>query len=848
MTMQRLLGLETEYAIAPLPDADDRGSASGGALDLSLDGVVDGASAALSARLLAAIGPGGRRGFFLSNGARLYRDGAHVEYATPETTHPADLVCHVLAGDQLVHQGLQRVDAEHGGGNNLRLYKSNQSYGRQPAVFGCHENYGYVGVPADLHQRLIPFLCSRVIFTGAGGYINTRPLQFSLSPRANVLSGITGENERLLINGRDEPLTNGQLRRLHLNCGESLCSHLGMYLKLGVTAIAVTMAEAGLDPGEELMPADVLAAMRQFAADPSCSVTVPGQQEQQPLSAIQIQRAYLRAACDHVDDDWMPPWAYAVVDRWREILDLLESGAPESVATRLDWAIKWRLHETHCLERGFDPADLPAWDCDLSAAARLYCSVPWCLKQSDAQTLVRHQRVLDEVVNPWPLFQQRDPKWERLSEILALRSELFEIDTRFAEIGADGLFGQLDAADVLDHRIPEVSDPQVRRAIEQAPQDTRACVRGRTIERLSRRRPKKADFQADWHRITRSDDRVVLDMGDPWNLSPCWQRRLVPTEPTDPFASAPPPLQPVDPPEFGVSIDDVIEAYQGARFADAHLLARRLVDACERHGQANRMPQYASPWIRAMRYLAWTTARLGLGDPLPMLASIYGEDTTGIGAIGDHLFVYRQMRLSISPEMEAWVQAAAWLHLRCGQLPSDIVEPLGYRLLMRGELEEARRLLEPYAGVSEQLRGMRLRDNLFNVYLRLGDRERAEGMFASMYSHEGSRLIGTAAAHLFPAQAKLADRPACRRRLLSQAYDLHRRSRHHFGMVKASLMCARACNDRATADHLRQRVLHDAMLVPALLHCPKFDQIQHQWVDWTETEQPDEHGDYWWGL
>ena len=59
--------------------------------------------------------------------------------------------------------------------------------------------------------------------------------------------------------------------RLHVLCGESLCSHLASWLKVGTTALIVALADAGLcaSTGRALrMP---LKAFRTFAADPTCS-------------------------------------------------------------------------------------------------------------------------------------------------------------------------------------------------------------------------------------------------------------------------------------------------------------------------------------------------------------------------------------------------------------------------------------------------------------------------------------------------------------------------------------------------------------------------------------------------
>ena len=49
----------------------------------------------------------------------------------------------------------------------------------------------------------------------------------------------------------------------------------------------------------------------------------------------------------------MPEWADEACRRWREMLDRLDDGAPDSVSTLLDWAIKLVLFRDRARRRGF---------------------------------------------------------------------------------------------------------------------------------------------------------------------------------------------------------------------------------------------------------------------------------------------------------------------------------------------------------------------------------------------------------------------------------------------------------------------------------------------------------------
>ncbi len=79
---------------------------------------------------------------YLRNGARLYRDGSHPEYATPECLSPPELVAHVRAGDRVLERLAAQAEAtlrEEGIDGTLHVLKNNtDSSGK---TYGCHENY-----------------------------------------------------------------------------------------------------------------------------------------------------------------------------------------------------------------------------------------------------------------------------------------------------------------------------------------------------------------------------------------------------------------------------------------------------------------------------------------------------------------------------------------------------------------------------------------------------------------------------------------------------------------------------------------------------------------------------------
>ncbi len=103
----------------------------------------------------------------LTNGARLYVDHAHPEYSTPEVTNPRDIVLWDKAGERVMAEAAQRA-ATLPGSHPIHLYKNNTD--NKGASYGTHENYQMRrSTPfADIVTHLTPFFVTRQIVCGAG--------------------------------------------------------------------------------------------------------------------------------------------------------------------------------------------------------------------------------------------------------------------------------------------------------------------------------------------------------------------------------------------------------------------------------------------------------------------------------------------------------------------------------------------------------------------------------------------------------------------------------------------------------------------------------------------------------
>jgi hypothetical protein len=478
---ERLFGIETEYAFAVLGRYGQPLSAEPLLLRL-MD---------MARERLPCLGDEYSRGIFLANGARFYIDcGLHLEMTTPECTNPWDIVRYILAGEKMLDRLAAELQAGEPAIKEVLLFKTNVDYSTL-ATWGCHESYLHRSDPRTLPGQIIPHLVSRIIYTGAGGFNSKLPqLEFTVSPRVwHLETDVSQESthHRGVFHTKDETLSLSGYHRLHLLCGESLCSHAAMWLRTAVTALVVALVEGGIPLGRQVALSQPLHAMRVFAADPECSAKVQTT-DGRMVSALDIQRHYLETAESHMQDGFMPSWAPEACRRWRDILDRIAQGR-QAVAATLDWAIKCEVYAQHARRRGVDWSELPG------------------------RTLLP---VREDGTHP----------------LAPLRNEFCEIDVRFGQVGqSQAIFETLDRAGVLDHRIPGVDN--VEHAIENPPATGRAKVRGQCIRRLTGER---ARYLCSWHAICDRSTGRRLDLRDPFASDEIWLDHPQPPEcPTDPF-------------------------------------------------------------------------------------------------------------------------------------------------------------------------------------------------------------------------------------------------------------------------------------------------------------------------
>jgi proteasome accessory factor PafA2 len=291
----------------------------------------------------------------LANGGRLYVDGAHPEYSTPECTNPRELIAYERAGELIMAECLKALTRARGGEQFL-LYKNNTD--GKGNSYGYHENYL---LPRSVSferiaQVLIPFLVTRQIYAGAGkvGAENqTSPADYQISQRADFFECLVDLNtmvKRPIINTRDEPHADAaKYRRLHVIIGDANMAELSTYLKIGTAAVLMDMLEGRAEfPALELE--DPVRAIKEISRDLALRNPIK-LRDGRAVTALDIQRTYLKSATDYYACHELSQITKDVLVRWEEVLDKLERD-PQLLVRELDWVAKLDMIRTYMDRRG----------------------------------------------------------------------------------------------------------------------------------------------------------------------------------------------------------------------------------------------------------------------------------------------------------------------------------------------------------------------------------------------------------------------------------------------------------------------------------------------------------------
>src|SRR4051812_34421734 len=212
----------------------------------------------------------------LTNGARYYVDHAHPEISTPECVDAHEVVVWDKAAEQILVSSMEAAKSILPPGQEIVVHKNN-SDGKGNS-YGCHENYLMDrAVPfARVVAGITPFFVTRQIVAGAGKVgceapgLTWREVPFQVSQRADFFEeevGLETTLKRPIVNTRDEPHCDAQkYRRLHVIIGDANLSEVSTFLKVGTTAIVLSMIEDDAVP-TDLALANPVGAIKEVSWD-----------------------------------------------------------------------------------------------------------------------------------------------------------------------------------------------------------------------------------------------------------------------------------------------------------------------------------------------------------------------------------------------------------------------------------------------------------------------------------------------------------------------------------------------------------------------------------------------------
>ncbi|HEX5366668.1 MAG TPA: depupylase/deamidase Dop [Acidimicrobiales bacterium] len=312
----------------------------------------------------------------LTNGARYYVDHAHPECSTPECADPRSIVVYDKAAELILQRSMTAALGLLPEGQEIVVYKNN-SDGKGNS-YGCHENYLMDRqVPfGRIVAHVMPHFISRQVFTGAGkvgteaGGSSAEDVAFQLTQRADFFEeevGLETTLKRPIVNTRDEPHADAQrYRRLHVIVGDANLSEVATFLKVGTTALVLSMVEDEFLV-RDLVPATPVAALRQVSHDMSLQAPIE-LADGSTITAVEMQWEYLDRAKKYAEEHGLeclgePAVGHEVLRRWEAVLTALEAD-PMSLADQLDWVAKYRLVDGYRTRHGlrWDDPRLRAMD------------------------------------------------------------------------------------------------------------------------------------------------------------------------------------------------------------------------------------------------------------------------------------------------------------------------------------------------------------------------------------------------------------------------------------------------------------------------------------------------------
>ncbi len=521
---QQILGVETEYGLVGT-------DTSGETLDPELlsKQVID-----LAKERLEHLPDLSSYGLFLTSGMRLYRDGPNgaLEVATPECLDPFQVAAYVRAGDFLVRKLARERETSVSSTARVVALRNAVTYPagqpdvlqlsrdrREASTRGQHECYSIPGELSirDLALPLLSHLASRPLLTGEGGFDPTGPLPvFTRSARLELFEAVSGHEStqhRSIWHRKDESLTDGTTKRVHLICGGTSITDATLILKVGATGLVLAAACHGVKLPPMWRVSKPLEALHTWLRNPSARVRC-GRGAR--ASAGEVQEAYID--CVAARPDVLPPYADRIFALWRATLTQVRED-PGALQNRLDWPLKESLYRAYV-----ENVSTFTWKqvCEFSD----FLSGIWsALQYHCPASSIALDELLDKERSPFanhmdffePSLKARGLTWEQIRELLRLKAELFLLDTRFGELSSEGVVAQMEDDFRIEQMVPR---SEMLHAVDHPPRGTRAELRGALVRELAKER---RTCLATWTTVVDRARKRFVNLNDPFATNRGWE-------------------------------------------------------------------------------------------------------------------------------------------------------------------------------------------------------------------------------------------------------------------------------------------------------------------------------------
>jgi len=377
----------------------------------------------------------------LGNGARFYNDHAHPEYCTPECGTVEELAAHDRAGERILMRCARKLSEERGG--MVRLYKNNTDF--RGHSYGCHENYLLPrSVPWEILARgAQAFLVTRQIYAGAGKFALEEEDQFA-GPGFQIAQRSDFFSELQSVDT--------MRRRPLINTRDEPHANPALYRRFHVI-----VGDANMSPFATRLKTGATALMLEALA-------------RNPRWPCPVLADPLRALREISRD---PSFRWPVV--------LQDGAASSAIAVQRAWCQAAREF------------------CDLSDPARAALWADWNQVLTDLETDPMRCRDRLDWVAKLALIRQFQAAEKIGDEDPWLRS----LDLEYHRLDLEaGLYYGLERSGAMTGAPGEAA---VRHAITEPPRSTRACIRGRCIQKFSGH-----VLSAQWDHITLQGSRRPL--------------------------------------------------------------------------------------------------------------------------------------------------------------------------------------------------------------------------------------------------------------------------------------------------------------------------------------------------